>query len=113
MAVIPHRGIRIADIDDRAADDFLEIDPRRRRYLASDDCHPRLDQCLAGNARLRVFGEDCVENGIGNLVGNFVGMPLGNGFRGEHEGVTHGIWSSAILKGGIVPQCKALRPSAA
>jgi hypothetical protein len=85
MAVIPHRRIRIADSDDSAADDFLEIDPGRGRYLASDDCHPRLDESLAGNARLRVFGEDCVENGVGNLVGNFVRMSLGNRFRGEHE----------------------------
>jgi hypothetical protein len=85
MAVIPHRGIRIADIDDSAADDFLEIDPGRRRYLASDDCHPGLDESFARNARVLVFGEDCVENGVGNLVGNFVRMSLGNGFRGEHE----------------------------
>src|SRR5262249_59530944 len=43
-----------------------------------DDGEGRRDQRFAGDAADRVLGEDRVENGIGNLIGDFVRMSFGD-----------------------------------
>ena len=42
-----------------------------------------------GALRPYVMGENGVENGVRHLVGDFVGMAFGNGFRGEEKVVRH------------------------
>ncbi len=78
VAIESHRGIRVANPDDRAAHHFLEVDVGRSRDLAGDQHHAGLDQRFAGNARTRVVLENGIEDRIGNLVRNFVRVTLGH-----------------------------------
>src|SRR5439155_27319272 len=68
----------VADLVDRAADDFLKVDVRARRDLAGDHREAGGDQRFAGDAADRVLGEDGVENGIGDLIGDFVRVSFGD-----------------------------------
>ena len=49
----------------------------RGRDLAGDDRHAGLEQRLAGDACMRVFGQDGVEDGIRHLVGHLVRVAFG------------------------------------
>ena len=42
-------------------------------------------QRFARDARFGVFGKEQVDNGVADLVSDFVRMAFGNGFRGEEE----------------------------
>ncbi len=53
---------------------------RRAERLAAE---PRVDQALVGDAELDVLLDECVEDRIGNLIADFVGMAFGHGFAGE------------------------------
>ena len=46
-------------------------------------------QGFASDARLRVLRQEQVDDGIGNLVGDLVGMAFGNGLGGEEIGAAH------------------------
>jgi hypothetical protein len=52
---------------------MFEIVLRTRRGMSTYD------------APVHVIGEDGVEDGVRDLVGNLVWMPLGDGLRGEGE----------------------------
>ena len=96
---------------DGLADDLLEVDPGAGRDLAGDDDHAGLDQRFAGDAALWVLGEDRVEDGVGDLVGNLVRMSLGYGFRGKQKEslMDCHCW---IFEGAHCTAMTALRPSA-
>ena len=66
-----------------AAHQGLEVHPGAGRDLARDHGDARLHQRFAGDARLRVAREDRVQHGVGDLVGDLVGVPFGNGLGGE------------------------------
>ncbi len=76
-------GAGVSDLLDGVADDLRKIDVAARRDFAGDDCQAGSDQRLAGHAADRILGENRVENGIGNLVGDLVGMPFGHRLRGK------------------------------
>ena len=78
-------GMRVADLGDPLAHELGNVDVDLRRDLARDDHEPGRDQRLAGDAALRILGQNGIEDGIRDLVGDLVGMPLGDGFRGEQE----------------------------
>ncbi len=42
------------------------------------------DQGFAGDARGGVVGEDGIENGVADLIGDLIGMPFGHGLRREN-----------------------------
>ena len=56
--------------------------------FAGDDYLAGGDKGLAGDLGIGVLGEELVENGVGNLVSDFVGVAFGNGFRCEK--IVHG-----------------------
>ena len=51
--------------------------------LAGDDDLAGGDQCLAGHFAVGIACQEFIDDGIGYLVGNLVGMPFGYGFRCE------------------------------
>ena len=75
----------VADVGDGFAHEAWDIDVGRRRDLACDHDEPRRDQRLAGDPTVGVVGEDCVEDGIGKLVGDLVRVALCDGLGAEAE----------------------------
>src|SRR5207253_2534477 len=78
------RGVIIADVFDGAARDSRHVDVRFRGDLAGDDAGAGGHQDFARHSAGRVVGEDGVQHGVRNLVGDLVGMAFGDGFRGEN-----------------------------
>ena len=79
----------VADVRDRLADEARNVDVRRGRDLAPDVDLARDDERLAGHAAQRIVLENRVEHGIRNLVGDLIGMPLGDGFGGKEPAIRH------------------------
>jgi hypothetical protein len=77
------------DFSDRVAHDARDVDVRRRRDLARDVDLAGDRERLARDAALRILREDRVEHGVGDLIGELVGMPLGHRLRGEQTAVRH------------------------
>ena len=69
----------VADIGDDLADDLLEIDVAAGGDLAHDVHQTRGSTGLASHAGVGVVGQDLVQNGIGDLVADLVGMSFGDG----------------------------------
>ncbi len=67
---------RVADVADHRLGDLAELDLRLARDLAGDDDQAGLDQRLAGDATLRVLRQQGVEDGVGDLIADLVGMSL-------------------------------------
>src|SRR5579859_2880644 len=81
---------RVADLTHALANEPRNVDVVGfRRDLAGDDDQAGRDERLAGDAALRIVGEDGVEDGVRQLVGDLVRMTLGDGFGGEREGARH------------------------
>ena len=72
-------GVRVADLRDPIANDPRHVDIRVGRNLAGDDDEAGGDQRLAGDAAVHVVGQDRVEHRVRDLVGDLVGMALGDG----------------------------------
>ena len=86
---------RVADLADALAHDARNVDVRLGRDLAADDDEAGGDERLAGDARLRILAQDCVEDGVRDLVGDLVRMPFGDGLGREGEGAgCHGSQAS-------------------
>src|SRR6185503_7224166 len=101
-------GLFIADAADDSAHRFLDLVARPGRPaamlgpallvidrlaadLAGEDDAVGRGHRLAGDARLRVLAQEQVDDRIGNLVRDLVGMALGNGLRGEKIIAAHGL----------------------
>jgi hypothetical protein len=68
--------IGVADFTHGLAHDFLYIDVRRRGNLAAHEHEARGGEAFAGDARLRIVGEDAVEHRVGNLIAHLIGVSL-------------------------------------
>jgi hypothetical protein len=78
----------IADIMHRHAGEMGEMlggEGIRPAHLAGENDAVGRHQRLAGDAGIRVRRQIGVHHGIGDPVGNLVGMPLGDGFGGEQK----------------------------
>ena len=71
-------GVRITDLTHRLADDLRNIDVAGGRDLTDDVCLSRRNEGLTRNTPLRILREDSVENAVRDLIGEFVGMTLGD-----------------------------------
>ena len=85
LVVEPVLRARVADLGDPLAHDRADVDVRVRRDLSRDDDEPGRDERLAGDATMRIVGEDRVENGVRDLIGDLVGVTLGHRLRRERE----------------------------
>ena len=64
-------------------------DPLAADFAGEDDAIGGR-QRLAGDARFGVLGQEQVDDGVADLVGDLVRMAFGNGFGREEVGVAHG-----------------------
>jgi len=77
---------RVADLRHLAAHEPRNVDVRIGRDLARDDDEAGGDERLAGDAAVHVLGENRVEDGVRDLVGDLVRVALGDRLGGEGEG---------------------------
>jgi hypothetical protein len=70
------RRIGVADLPDRLTGRRLVIDPRPRGDLSGEHDVPFLAENLAGDAAEPVLGEARIQDRIGHVVADLVGMPL-------------------------------------
>ena len=77
--------VDIADFANHLADNFRIVDRRGGRDLACHYRHARSDQRLTSDAAEGVFGKQGIENTIGNLVGEFVGVSHADRLACEQE----------------------------
>ncbi len=82
-AVEADGGAVVADVGDHLAGQRFQVDPGAGGDLAGDDRHAGLHQGFAGHARARILGQDGIQHGVGNLVGDLVRMPFGDRFGGK------------------------------
>ena len=78
-------SVGVADAPDRLAGDVLDVDVDLGRDLAGNHDEAGVDQRLARDAPIWVVGQDCVQNAIGDLIGDFVRVPLRDRLGGEKE----------------------------
>ena len=83
LVVEPVLGPGVADALDRLADDPGQVGVGLARDLAGDEGEPGRHHGLAGDAAIGILLEQRVEHGVGDLVGDLVGMPLGDRLRRE------------------------------
>jgi hypothetical protein len=76
-------GPGVAHPLDGLANDPGQVGVGLGRDLPGDEREPGGHQRLAGHPAVGVFGQQDVEDGVGNLVRDLVGVPLGDGLRGE------------------------------
>ncbi len=99
VGVEPVLGARVADAGHRLAHEPWNVDVRGGRDLPGHDDEAGRDQGLARDPAHGVVREDGVENGIGDLVGDLVRMPLGDRLRAEAERAgAHGRKSSRVIR---------------
>ena len=84
-------GVVVADALDRVARDLDVVDMRVGRDLAGEHDEAGVAQRLGGHARARVLRQYRVENRVGDLIGDLVGVAFRNGFGGEEEVVRHAV----------------------
>ena len=82
-AIEAERGVGVADAGHRLAHEIGNVDVRAGGDLAGHHRHPGGHQRFTSHARVGVAGDDRIENGVGDLVGNLVGMPFGYRLGGE------------------------------
>ena len=85
IAADAHGVVGISDVADTIANDFAIIDLRVTGDFAGNQGQPGGDQGFAGHAAVRILRQERVENAIGNLVGQLVGMPHANRFTSEQK----------------------------
>ena len=73
-------GVGVADFLDRLPDDLLEIELGVGRDLASEDHMVALDQRLARHAAPGVLLETRVEDRVGDVIADLVGVTFGDRF---------------------------------
>jgi hypothetical protein len=75
--------VGVADALDRGAHDVGDVDVGRGGDLAGHHGHAGGDQRFTGHPRRGIAGENGVEHGVGNLVGDLVGVPFRDRFGRE------------------------------
>ena len=96
LVVESRGGIGVADVPDDITDEPLEIYVAVRRDLAEHEDGAGGRGRLARDARIRVLAQELVEDRVGHLVAELVGVALGDGLAreehpvGGHEARGHG-----------------------
>ena len=106
LAVEPYSGPVVADVGDDGAGDSRAVDVVLGGDLAHDQDEAGRRDDLAGAVGVRVVGDDVVQDGVGDLVADLVGVALGHAFAGdEKRGAAHEchghVWSSLDFESDI------------
>src|SRR5580700_9276459 len=83
VGVESEEGVVVADGGDGPADQSLEIYVGFGGDFAGDYYQAGGGQSFAGDAAAGIVGEASVEDGVGNLVGDLIGMAFGHRFSGK------------------------------
>ena len=83
LVVKAFAGAVVADLLDGVADDLFHRDVGGGGHFAHDHDHAGGGAGLTGHAGHGVLGQNGVQNAVGHLVTQFVGMAFGNAFRSE------------------------------
>ena len=78
-------AVVVADLLDGLADDLVVVEDGGGGDLTENHHHPGLGRGLAGNAGVGVLRKASVENGVGDLVADLVGVALRDGLGGEED----------------------------
>ena len=76
-------GAGVADLLDRLADEAGDVDIGLGGDLPEDQDRAGAQRGLARDPAERILAQDSVEDGVTDLIGNLVRMPLGDRLRGE------------------------------
>ena len=74
-------ALRVADALDHAPGHALHVDIGLRTHFARNDHESRGAERLAGDFRIGVVAQEFVENGVGNLIRDLIGVPFGHRLR--------------------------------
>src|SRR5690606_22701882 len=94
VAVVAHGRGGVADVLDHATDQVFQVNPGAGGDFTANDGHTGFYHGFAGNAGVGVFGQDGVQNRIGDLVGHFVRMAFRDRLGSEDAVVRHRCCSS-------------------
>src|SRR5208337_349015 len=83
VAVEAVEGVVVANALHGAANDLLKVDVSFGGDFSGDDDEAGRGESFASDAADGILGEAGVEYGIGNLVGDFIGMAFSYGFGRE------------------------------
>src|SRR5690606_24098463 len=89
-------GAVVADVQDHLAHHVFQIDIGGGGDFARDHGHAGLHQGFHRHARVRIILDDGVEHGIRNLVGHFVRVAFGYGFRRKDGIFAHCLGGSLV-----------------
>ena len=78
-------AVVVADLLDGLADDLVVVDDGGGGNLAENHHHTGLGGGLAGNAGVGILSKAGVENGVGHLVADLIGVTLRNRLGGEED----------------------------
>ncbi len=73
----------IANFFDRLADDGSDIDITTGGNFTAYQNQAGCYRCFSRHTGFWVFRQECIQDGIGDLIANLVRMPLGYGFRSK------------------------------
>ena len=76
-------GVHVADVLDGVAGNLLVVDYCLGGDFTGNHDETRVHQSFAGYTAFGVLGKTGVEDGVRNLVANFVWVSFGHGFRGK------------------------------
>jgi len=76
-------GARVADVLDGVAHDRGEIGVGLARDLTGHEGEAGRDHGLAGHTARGILGEQRVQDGVRDLIGDLIRMPFGDGLRRE------------------------------
>ena len=100
-----HLRVGVSDPSQRAADGFLDTVQCQHApvivntYLTRNNHKPCCTKSFTCTAGVRIRLQQAVQDGIGNLVRNLVGMAHGDGFTGEKVAFAVGIgWHKTVSR---------------
>ena len=85
LVIETHLGSVVADTTHDLLSDLSVIDMRFGSNFAGNHDQPGRYHRFAGDAAVRIFGQDGVEDGVRYLVGDFVGMAFADRLRREKK----------------------------
>src|SRR5690606_36848305 len=88
-AVKADGGGGVANVVDHATDQIFQVNPGSGGDFAGKDGNACFDHGLTGNTGVFVLGDDGVEHGVGNLVGNFARMAFRDRLGSENRIFAH------------------------
>src|SRR5690554_2952484 len=89
VAVVAHFGGGVADVFDHATHQVFQVYPGTGGDFTANDGHTGFHHGFASYASVRVVGQDGVQNGVRDLVGQFVRMAFRDRLGGENVVVRH------------------------